>query len=55
VVGAVEAVKREARQNQDHRLGEDEEQDEESLPSFRLHSNPVSVTSLVEARHEIGG
>jgi hypothetical protein len=54
-VGVVEAVKRKARQSQDHRLGEDEEQDEESLPSFRLHSNPVSATSLVEARQEIGG
>jgi hypothetical protein len=51
VVGVVEAVKREARQSQDHRLGENEE----SLPSFRLHSNPVSATSLVKARHEIGG
>jgi hypothetical protein len=54
-VGLVEAVKREARQSQDHRLGEDEEQDEKSLPSFRLHSNPISATLLVEARHEIGG
>jgi hypothetical protein len=55
VVGAVEVVKREARQSQDHRLGEDEDQDEESLPSFRLHLNSVSATSLVEVRHEIGG
>lgn len=55
MVGAVEAVKRKARQSQDHRLGEDEDQDEGSLPSVRLHSNLVSATSLVEERHEISG
>jgi hypothetical protein len=51
VVGAVEAIKRQARQSEDYRLGEDEE----SLPSFRLHLSLVSATSLIEARHEING
>jgi hypothetical protein len=60
VVGAVEAVMRETRQSQDHRLGEDEEQDEESLPSFgytqtlfqRLHLLRQGMRSVDEYTKE---
>jgi hypothetical protein len=59
-VGAVEAVVRETRQSQDHRLGEDEEQDEESLPSFgytqtlfqRLHLLRQGMRSVDEYTKE---
>ena len=54
MVGEVEAVEEAARQGKDHLLGEDEEENEEPLPSVRVYSNLVSATALIEARHAIG-